>query len=109
MPEHSLAKTQQRHCLSVCRCQTLFQQDNQANTRPQQEGGVSSPFFWSLDTVIVTVAISLGEIILREQIRDLPFTVKHNGAVHGLAPSLILHIYLITAVLTGSDIKIYDL
>lgn len=85
MPEPSLAKTQQRHCLSVGQCQTLFQRDNHPNTQPLQQGGVSSPFFWSLDTVIVTVGISLGEIIPREQIRDLPFTVKHNGAVLGLA------------------------
>lgn len=33
-------------------------------------------FFWSLDTVIAPVASSLRETIPREQIRDLPFTVK---------------------------------
>uniref|UniRef100_A0A3Q0QW13 Transcription factor Spi-C n=1 Tax=Amphilophus citrinellus TaxID=61819 RepID=A0A3Q0QW13_AMPCI len=46
-------------------------------------------FLWSLDTVIVPVAISLREIIPREQIRDLPFTVKNNGAVHGLPQKLV--------------------
>lgn len=40
-------------------------------------------FFWSLDTVIATVVNSLREIIPREQIRDLPFTVRNNGAVRG--------------------------
>lgn len=33
-------------------------------------------FFWSLDTVIASIAASLRETIPREQIRDLPFTVK---------------------------------
>lgn len=43
-------------------------------------------FFWSLNTVIASVAGGLGEIMPREQIGDLPFTVKkNNGAVHGLA------------------------
>ncbi|XP_032446050.1 transcription factor Spi-C [Xiphophorus hellerii] len=39
MPEPSLAKTQQRHCLSVGQCQTLFQRDNHPNTQPLQQGG----------------------------------------------------------------------
>lgn len=56
-------------------------------------------FFWSLDTVIAPVACSLRETIPREQIRDLPFTVKNNRAVHGLAWELFLHIYQITAAL----------
>lgn len=58
-------------------------------------------FFWSLDTVIATVASSLREIIPREQIRDLPFTVRNNGAVRGWCQLLFLHIYQITAVFTA--------
>lgn len=61
-------------------------------------------FFWSLNTVIASVAGGLGEIMPREQIGDLPFTVKkNNGAVHGLAQQLLLHIYQITAVFTASS------
>lgn len=33
-------------------------------------------FFWSLNTVIASVASGLGEIMPREQIGDLPLTVK---------------------------------
>lgn len=72
------------HCLSMGHCQTLYQQGNHPNATPQQPEVVSSPFFWSLNTVIGAAA-RLGGTIPRGQIRDLPFTVKHNGAVHDMA------------------------
>uniref|UniRef100_A0A4W6FFT5 Transcription factor Spi-C n=1 Tax=Lates calcarifer TaxID=8187 RepID=A0A4W6FFT5_LATCA len=53
-----------------------------------ENGSGEFSFFWSLDTVIAPVASSLRETIPREQIRDLPFTVKNNGAVHALASPL---------------------
>lgn len=61
-------------------------------------------FFWSLDTVIALLVNSLGETIPREQIRDVPFTVKNNGAVHGLAQKQFLHIYQITSVFTARSL-----
>lgn len=97
------ATASQNKSAEPCECGSLPKiATRQATKHPTTAAGSGEfCFLWSLDTVITTIAHNHREILLIKHIKDLPFTVRNNGTVRGVAQFLVLHVYPISAVLTA--------
>lgn len=104
LPAHdNPAAISQNKSAAPCECGLLPKiTTRQATKQPTTAAGSGEfCFLWSLHTVITAIAHSHGEISLIEHIKDLPFTVRNIGSVCGVAQFLVLHIYLISTVMTS--------